>query len=114
MTAFVVTDPNIGYDQGTKMPERKRHSERLARASGLPYTIVRPSWIGFNATDQLEVVLEKGECRTSGDASDGVIGRQQITQALVGALFTDEARSRALDTSATQGPQIEWWSRASL
>lgn len=41
MTTIGVTDPTIGYNRTSQVCDWKRRSERLVRASGLPYTIVR-------------------------------------------------------------------------
>lgn len=106
MTAIGVTDPTIGYNQGSEVCDWKRRSERLVRASGLPYTIVRPAWFDYNAPDELEVVFLQGDRRSTGTAEDGVIGRQQIAEVLVGALFTDEAIAKTLELVAQKGPAL--------
>ena len=54
------------------------------RASGLPYTIVRPGWFDYNDPDQQQLVMLHGDRRWAGDPSDGVVSRAQIAQTLVG------------------------------
>lgn len=50
MTAIGVTKHTPGHDW-------KRRGERLVRASGLPYTIVRPGWFDYNEPDQRRLVM---------------------------------------------------------
>lgn len=44
MTSIGVTNRTGSYNQRTEAHDWKRRSERLVRASGHPYTIVRPGW----------------------------------------------------------------------
>ena len=48
------------------------------RASGLPYTIVRPGGFDYNARDQHQLVFLQGDTRHDRDPSDGVVARHQI------------------------------------
>ena len=48
MTAIGVTNRSGAYNRSTGAHDWKRRSERLLRASGLPYTIVRPGWFDYN------------------------------------------------------------------
>ena len=68
MTAIGVTRHTTGHDW-------KRRGERLVRASGLPYTIVRPGWFDLNRPDQLRLVMLQGDRRWASDSSDGVVSR---------------------------------------
>jgi uncharacterized protein YbjT (DUF2867 family) len=52
MTAIGVTNRTGAYNLSTEAHDWKRRSERLVRASGLPYTIVRPGWFDYNAPDE--------------------------------------------------------------
>lgn len=58
----------------------KRRGERLVRASGLGYTIVRPGWFDDNDADQQRLVMLQGDRRWASDPSDGVVSRAQIAQ----------------------------------
>ena len=51
MTAIGVTNCTGKYNRTTEVHDWKRRSERLVRASGLPYTIVRPGWFDYNRPD---------------------------------------------------------------
>lgn len=49
MTSIGVTNRTSDYNRRTEGHDWKRRSERLVRASGTPYTIVRPGWFDGNA-----------------------------------------------------------------
>jgi uncharacterized protein YbjT (DUF2867 family) len=80
MTSIGVTNRTGDYNRTTEAHDRKRRSERLVRASGMPYTIVRPGWFDYNTPDQHSLVLLQGDKRQAGDSSDGVVARRQIAQ----------------------------------
>jgi len=96
MTALGVTKPTPGHDW-------KRRGERLVRASGLPYTIVRPGWFDYDEPDQLRLVMRQGDTHWAGSASDGVVSRAQIAQVLVASLTSDAADRKTLELVAEQG-----------
>jgi uncharacterized protein YbjT (DUF2867 family) len=63
MTSIGVTNRSSSYNRSTEGPDWKRRSERLVRASGRSYTIVRPGWFDYNAPDeQVSVFLFKETC----------------------------------------------------
>ena len=45
MTSIGVTNRTGAYNRSTQAHDWKRRSERLVRASGHQYTIVRPGWL---------------------------------------------------------------------
>jgi uncharacterized protein YbjT (DUF2867 family) len=104
MTAVGVTDRTGHYNQTTEAHDWKRRSERLVRASGHPYTIVRPGWFDYNSPDQQQVVMLQGDTRHTGTPADGVIARRQIAQVLVGSLTSPAAASKTLELVADVGP----------
>src|SRR5436190_24205181 len=63
MTAIAVTNRNSAYNRSTEAHDWKRRSERLVRASGLPYTIVRPGWFDYNGPDEHRLVSLQGDKR---------------------------------------------------
>ena len=75
------------------------------RASGLPYTIVRPGWFDYNDDDQHQLVMLQGDTRHAGTAEDGVIARRQIAEVLVASLTLDEARNKTFELVAERGPE---------
>ena len=104
MTAIGVTNRTGAYNRATEAHDWKRRSERLVRASGLPYTIVRPGWFDYNAPDEHRLVLLQGDTRQAGDPSDGVIARRQIAEVLVRSLSSDHALRKTFELIATIGP----------
>jgi uncharacterized protein YbjT (DUF2867 family) len=104
MTAIGVTDRAGAYNRSTGIHDWKRRGERLLRASGLPYTIVRPGWFDYNARDQHHLTLLQGDTRHAGDPSDGVVARQQIAEVLVSSLTADAAIGKTFELVADKGP----------
>jgi uncharacterized protein YbjT (DUF2867 family) len=104
MTAIGVTNREGTYNRQTEAHDWKRRGERLVRASGLPYTIVRPGWFDYNKPDEHRLVLLQGDRRHAGDPSDGVIARHQLAEVLVGSLTSDSALRKTFELVATKGP----------
>jgi uncharacterized protein YbjT (DUF2867 family) len=106
MTAIGITRPGVAYAQW------KLRSERLVRASGNPYTIVRPGWFDYNQPDQRKIVMLQGDKRQSGSPADGVIARDQIARVLIDSLHTDAADHKTFELIADHGPEkvISPWS----
>ncbi|MFT3953943.1 MAG: SDR family oxidoreductase [Piscinibacter sp.] len=104
MTAIGVTNREAAYNRSTQIHDWKRRGERLLRASGLPYTIVRPGWFDYNAPDQQRLVFLQGDTRQAGDPSDGAVARQQIAQVLVSSLRSEAALGRTFELVAERGP----------
>lgn len=104
MTAIGVTDREGAYNRRTAAHDWKRRGERLVRASGLPYTIVRPGWFDYNSPDEHHLELLQGDRRHAGDPSDGVVARRQIAQVLVRSLASDQALNKTFELVATNGP----------
>jgi uncharacterized protein YbjT (DUF2867 family) len=107
MTAIGVTDRVGSYNRTSQGHDWKRRSERLVRASGLSYAIVRPGWFDYNAPDQHRLTLLQGDRRHAGDSSDGVIARRQIAQVLVSSLTSEQARRKTFELVAETGPAPE-------
>jgi uncharacterized protein YbjT (DUF2867 family) len=104
MTSIGVTNRTGEYNRATEAHDWKRRSERLVRASGLPYTIVRPGWFDYNTPDEHRLVLLQGDTHQAGDSSDGVIARRQIAEILVRSLGSDHALRKTFELVATTGP----------
>jgi uncharacterized protein YbjT (DUF2867 family) len=104
MTAIGVTNREGAYNRSTQIHDWKRRGERLVRAGGLPYTIVRPGWFDYNAPDQHRLVFLQGDTRHAGDPSDGVIARQQIAEVLVRSLTSEAAVGKTFELVAERGP----------
>ncbi len=107
MTSIGVTNRTGSYNRSTEAHDWKRRSERLVRASGLPYTIVRPGWFDYNDPNEHRLVLLQGDTRQAGNSSDGVIARRQIADVLVCSLSSDQALRKTFELVATIGPAPE-------
>ena len=107
MTAIGVTNRNSSYNQSTEAHDWKRRSERLVRASGMPYTIVRPGWFDYNGPDEHKLVLLQGDKRHSGTPSDGAIARRQLAEVLVRSLSSDAAVRKTFELVSTKGTEQE-------
>jgi uncharacterized protein YbjT (DUF2867 family) len=104
MTSIGVTNRTGAYNRATEAHDWKRRSERLVRASGHPYTIVRPGWFDYNAPNQHHLVFLQGDLRQTGDSRDGVIARRQIAQVLIRSLTSKPAERKTLELVAVAGP----------
>jgi len=104
MTSIGVTNRTGSYNRSTESHDWKRRAERLVRASGLPYTIVRPGWFDYNKADEHQLVFLQGDTRQAGDSSDGVIARSQIAEVLVHSLSSDQALGKTFELVAIKGP----------
>jgi uncharacterized protein YbjT (DUF2867 family) len=81
----------------------KRRSERLLRASGLPYTIVRPGWFDIVGPTQRRLVLEQE------GTGDGGISRDQIAETLVRSLLAGTASGKTFELIAAEGEEQSDW-----
>ncbi len=82
----------------------KRRGERLLRASGLPYTIVRPGWFDAGTGNEQHVDLRQGDL-----TEHGPVRREHVAESLVQALRTPEAVGRTLEVFSTDGPPVTDW-----
>jgi uncharacterized protein YbjT (DUF2867 family) len=107
MTAIGVTHRTGPYNRSTEAHDWKRRGERLVRASGMPYTIVRPGWFDYNDPDQHRLVMLQGDTRKAGDPSDGAVARSQIAETLVRSLSSAAAERKTFELVAERGPAPE-------
>ena len=105
MTAIGITNRAGSYNRQTESLDWKRRGERLLRASGLPYTIVRPGWFDDNADDRLLPVFLQGDRRTTGTPRDGVVSRRQIARVLLASLGSPAADRKTFELVAEHGPE---------
>lgn len=105
MTTIGVTERLNSFNQRTEVHDRKRRAERLLRASGHPYTIVRPGWFDYNHENELNLQMLQGDRRHAGTPDDGVISRKKIAKVLVSALTNDAAINKTFELVAERGPE---------
>lgn len=104
MTSIGVTNRAGQYNQSTHGPDWKRRSERLVRASGLPYTIVRPGWFDYQDAGHDRLVMLQGDTRKTGTARDGAIARRQIAEVLIQSLSSPGALRKTFELVTEKGP----------
>ncbi|MFF1634200.1 SDR family oxidoreductase [Leifsonia sp. NPDC058248] len=104
MTAIGVTNHEAAFNRPSQAHDWKLRAERLVRAGGRPYTIVRPGWFDYNEPEQLRIAMLQGDTHQAGDPSDGSIARQQIAEVLVGSLSSDAADRKTFELVAEHGP----------
>jgi len=79
----------------------KRRAERLVRAYGAPYTIVRPGWFDLQRPTENAVLFEQGDV-TPVHIRRGV-GRSQIAKTLVEAAFSPYAVAKTFELFSQEG-----------
>lgn len=97
MTSIGVTNMNNDYNRSTQARDWKRRSERLVRASGNEYTIVRPGWFDMEGANEHHLKFEQGDRKDPQGPQDGSVSREQIAQTLVTALGYDSANRKTLE-----------------
>lgn len=100
MTSINVTRDDNGAHQG--LLDWKRRSERLLRACGLPYTIVRPGWFQTGRGND-RLTLQQG------DTGSGSVSREQTAEVLVRSLLSESAVRKTFELFATSGPAPADW-----
>jgi uncharacterized protein YbjT (DUF2867 family) len=85
----------------------KRRGERLLRASGLPYTVVRPGWFDAGTGTEQHVDLRQGDL-----IEYGPVRREHVAETLVRALRTREATGRTIEVFSSDGPPVVDWNAA--
>lgn len=103
MTTIGVTERQGHYNRTNEGHDWKRRGERLVRASGLPYTIVRPGWFDYNAPGEQKLVMLQGDTRRSGTPADGAIARVEIARVLVASLTSEAANRKSFEIVAEKG-----------
>lgn len=85
--------------------EWKRRGERLVRASGNDYTIVRPGWFDYNDADELRIAPRQDDTEISGTPADGVVDRHEIARVLVDSLTNGAAVRKTFELVAARGTE---------
>ena len=114
MTAIGVTNRTGSYIRFTESHDWKRRAERLVRASGCPYTIVRPRWFDYNKADEHKLFFLQGDTHFAGNSSDGVIARRQIAEVLIGSLTSITRCRKPLSWLQPEGQHKRTWMNCSL
>lgn len=102
VTQIYVTRPDR-YPEVRNIIHWRRLAEQAVRASGLPYTIVRPSWLTGEPGSQAAVRFEQG------DTGDGQISREDVAEVCVQSLLIPEAQSKTFEIYNEAGKPPQAW-----
>lgn len=105
MTTIGVTEREGHYNRANEGHDWKRRAERLVRASGQPYTIVRPGWFDYNGPAEQRIVMLQGDARRSGTPADGAVPRRQIARVLVDSLSSEAANRKTFELITDRGAE---------
>jgi len=105
MTAVGVTTRNSSYNRTSQSGEWKLRSERLVRASGNHYTIVRPGWFDYNPSGDNSLWFAQGDTRAHLNPSEIGISRSQIARVLVESLTSVAANGKTFELYNKQGAE---------
>jgi uncharacterized protein YbjT (DUF2867 family) len=94
------------YPEVRNVIEWRRRAEEALRESGLPYTIVRPSWLTGEPGGSQGLRFEQG------DTGDGQVSREDVAEVCVEALLNDEARGKTFEVYNEPGSPPEDWAAA--
>jgi uncharacterized protein YbjT (DUF2867 family) len=102
ITQIYITRPERMPRYEGLIAARARGEEAL-RASGLPYTILRPSWLTEEPGGRAAIRLEQG------DTGDGEVSRADVAAVCVAALRTPAARGKTFELYNEPGaPPGDW------
>ncbi|WP_214326949.1 NAD(P)H-binding protein [Nonomuraea sediminis] len=93
--------PEMGYILGARFA-----GEEAVRRSGLPYTIVRPSWLTGQPGGRSALLLDQG------DTGDGQVSREDIAEICVQALRVPTARGKTFEVYGVPGDPVADWQAA--
>ena len=82
--------------------EWKRRAERLVRASGHPYTIVRPGWFDYQGPDDRRIDLRQGDLVTGRPGVD----RRHIAQVLLEGALNPSGTRRTVEVFSAAGAPV--------
>jgi uncharacterized protein YbjT (DUF2867 family) len=104
----LVTGFSIGHglEHALNTPERladRRRAESLVRASGVPYTIVRPTWLTSDPPGHYAITL------TQDPLADGMIARTDLAAVCLAAVSEPAARGTTFAVFAQPGPATRSW-----
>ena len=105
---ILVTGFSLGHglQHALNTPERladRRRAEAIVRDGGLPYTIVRPTWLTSDPPGRYAVTL------TQDPYADGMIARADLAAVCLAALTEPAARGTTFAVFAQPGPAPRSW-----
>jgi uncharacterized protein YbjT (DUF2867 family) len=106
---ILITGFSIGHGMAHALntPERlrdRRAAEDLLRGSGLPYTIVRPTWLTSDPPGHYAITL------TQDPLADGMIGRADLAAVCLAAVAEPASRGKTFAVFSQPGAAPLSWS----
>ena len=102
VTQIYVTRPDR-YPEVRNIIHWRGLAEQAVRASGLPYTIVRPSWLTSEPGGRAAIRFEQG------DTGDGQISREDVAEVCVQSLLIPDARGKTFEIYNEAGQPPQAW-----
>lgn len=107
MTAIGVTTRQSSYNKSSQSGEWKLRSERLVRANGNHYTIVRPGWFDYQPASDNKFWLAQGDTRAHLSPSEIGVSRVHIARVLVDSLTSAAANGKTFELYDQTGSEQE-------
>jgi uncharacterized protein YbjT (DUF2867 family) len=102
VSQIYITRPEA-FEQVRDVILARRRGEETLRASGRPYTIVRPSWLSDEPGGEQGIRFEQG------DTGEGGITRADVAAVVVAALGSSSARGKTFEIYNEPGtPPRDW------
>ena len=102
VSQIYITRPEA-FPAAAEIIAARGRGEQALRDSGLPYTIVRPSWLTDEPGGRQALRLEQG------DTGDGKVSREDVAEAVVQALAHPQARGKTFELYGEPGePPADW------
>jgi uncharacterized protein YbjT (DUF2867 family) len=102
VTQIYITRPEM-FEGARDIILARRRGEEALRASGRPYTIVRPSWLTDDPGGTQAIRFEQG------DRGDGRIARADVATVVVGALSSSRSLGKTFEIYDEPGPPPRDW-----
>ena len=97
----LMTSMRISHPSGESW-DWKRRAERLVRASGHPYTIVRPGWFDYQGAEDTQIDLRQGDLVERQPGVD----RHHITQVLIEGALNTSGEHRTVEVFSRPGAPV--------
>jgi uncharacterized protein YbjT (DUF2867 family) len=91
------------YPEVRNITHWRGQAEQALRTSGLPYTIVRPSWLTEEPEGHAAIRFEQG------DTGEGQISREDVAEVCVQSLFLPEAQGKTFEIYNVPGEPLRDW-----
>jgi uncharacterized protein YbjT (DUF2867 family) len=105
VTQIYITRPEA-FERVRNVILARRRGEEALRASGRPYTIVRPSWLTDEPGGVKSIRFEQG------DTGEGEIARADVAAVVVAAIGSPNARGKTFEIYNEPGPPPKDWEAA--